>query len=347
MESWDNEAFKTLYTSKDKPWQIPASSETGRRTLQDLANRLQLRFPVEFVFEKNETLSEEYPMLVRLKKDERSGFILTMKHHAKYGERTRLDYGVRFLIEAKMIETAFPGLMFQGDKIKRDAFAEIGYQIKEPYFPGGDTPYFGRVYPYPVFQVTDSMDLIFIHGVLVSFYQQELLARMYPDYGVGGELYELNLLRALPTSPMGPNAQSDRKSVIQDAAIIAAESKLNYGRRWAHLASSISDEFANLIKAHGSDLFLAVLKERSDRDLVEKVHSIVSKLPLQEGKGFCPPILHDIYEALNKLYVFYHHGKMMTIEEINRLAIGATLKGEWGGVRGKIRMETGPRVAFL
>jgi len=173
------------------------------------------------------------------------------------------------------------------------------------------------------------------------------LARMYPDYGVGGGLYEFNLLSTLPVSPIDPNDHFDRKRVISDAAIIAAESKLNYGRRWARLASSISDEFASLVKAHGSDLLLAVLKERSDRDLVEKVHSIVSRLPLEEGKGFCPPILNDIYAALNKLYVFYHHGKMMTIEEINRLAIGATLKGEWGGVRGKITMESGPSVVFL
>jgi len=288
-------------------WNIRINSEQGRKALEGPAAELKLKFPVELELKPNEPWRAYYPMLMRYKKDDR-GFVLSLKHRANYYEEDTLVRAVHFLNGAKMVETGFPGMMTGMDRNARDIFAEIAWQIREPYFPGGDTPYYGRVYPYPVFRGSQDENAgeYAVYRAIITFYQQELLAGMYPkpvsEHGEGGQLYEFNLLMTLL-----PDKSKSTSTMVDEIARVTAESKLNYARKWAWVSAFISDELVPLVEAHGSDLFLEALKERWGSSKVQTVYDIISQLPLEQGKGFAPPVLHDIYRVLNELHVFLRH----------------------------------------
>jgi hypothetical protein len=342
IEAMLSKAALVFSTLKNFVWNIPIASESGRKALEDLTSKLQLEFPVELSLVSDGEWKEDYPMLMTSRRDEQGGFVLSMRHRADYNAKDTLIRAIHFLIGAKMIETAFPGMMAEGDKTARDTFAEIAYQIKEPCFPGGETADFGRVYPYPVFRGSHDPSAVeyAIYKAIVNFYQQELLARTYPTPVLGGELYEFNLLTTLLPG------QKSLESMMNEIAIVVAESKLNYGRRWAQLPTFVSDEFERLVQVRGSGLFLETIKERYGSSTVQTAYSIVSQLPLENGKGFGPPILHDIYKVLNELHVFVDRGQVLKVEEIDRLKLNVALKGEWGGMRGRITIEKKPPIAF-
>jgi len=346
LDLWNKDAVSSLFFMRNGAWRVPLRSELGEKTLEALVAKLQLRFPVEFASESDQSKDATHPMFMELRKNVLGKNILTLKHRLAHRETCFLEEGIRFLICAKMIETGFPGLMFQGDGTKKRVYGEIAYQIKEPYFPGGDTPFFGRVYPYPVFRITDFIDLIFLHGIIEDFYMQEFLSRLYPHYDLGGELYEFYLLRRLPSGQRSLQDNNDRQIIINGIAIAVAELKLGYGGKWNRLAGAVSDELSQILNTHGPDLFLEVMKHRFDKDFVENAFSILEKLPLEEGRGFGPPLLHDIYGVLNEVCGLYRTQKLMKLEEIERLGIGAKLSGEWGGLRGKIEVERAPPIVF-
>lgn len=342
IEAMVSKAAPVFGSLKNFVWNIPIATESGRKALEDLAGKLQLKFPVELAFVPDGEWNENYPVLMMLRKDANGGFTLSMKHRANYNAKDTLVRAIHFLIGAKMIEAAFPGIMAEGDKTVRDTFAEIAYQIREPCFPGGETPNFGRVYPYPVFRGSQDLRAVeyAVYKALIKFYQQELLAKMYPTPVLGGELYEFNLLMTLLPGQKSP------ESMLNEIAIVAAESKLNYGRKWAKLPMFVSGEFERLVQVHGSTLFLETIRERYGSNTVQTVYSIINQLPLESGQGFGPPILHDLYNVLNELYVFLNRKQVLKAEEIDRLKLNLTLKGEWGGLRGKITMEKSPQIAF-
>jgi hypothetical protein len=69
----------------------------------------------------------------------------------------------------------------------------------------------------------------------------------------------------------------------------------------------------------------------------------LSKLPLEEGKGF-NTILLNIDKAFRELYVLLEEG--YTKDTIDRLRSMVELREEFGGLRGQIMVKEGPLIAF-
>jgi hypothetical protein len=263
LESMVSQGLPTISCLKNFIGNIQIESETGRRTLKDLCARLWLKFPVEFVMRSEESghLLAEYPMSMKLEKDANGNINLLMRHRAGYNKKCKLPEAILFLLRAKMTETSFPGFMVEGDKHTREIYGEIAYQLKDPYFPGRETPYLGQVYPYPVYNVNKETitHAGIIHRAITIFYELELLAKMYPTPFLGGELYEALLWEILlPTKPKTIEA------MLREVTIGVAESKLNYGKKHAFLPQ-FSDELERLVQIHGATLFLKALKKGGEK----------------------------------------------------------------------------------
>jgi len=345
LESMVSEGLSVITHLKNFVGNIPIESEAGRRALKDLVSRLSSEFPVEFVLMTDDKpLSADYPIAMQLRKDLSGGFTLLMKHQARYSGTQTLPEAILFLLRAKMIETGFPGIMLEGDKRTRDVYAEIAYQLKEPTFPGQETPYFGRIYPYPVYRINKEAykQAWTIYEAIRKFYELELLARTYPTPIIGGELYEAFLLGTL----LPPRSKS-WNALLDEVAVATAEDKLNYGQRHAFLPQ-FSSQLEKLIEIYGATLFLKALQRRWGENIVFVIWLTIKKLPLENGEGFSR-IHQDIDKIFRKLFVILKGGysrDTIEPEEVERLRSMLVLRGEYGGLRGNIKLKKNSMLIF-
>lgn len=342
LESKASEAAVVLFHLKAYTANMPVQSQDGKEVLEDLARRLELRFPSELVFRRGENRGVAYPISISLKR-EAGKSILSMKHRARYSEMENLLWAIPFLLQAKMIETGFPGIVIEGEKETEHAFAEIAHTIKEPYFPGRDVEMLGRVYPYPIFKVNKEENELerAIYGALANFYRQELLARLCPNpYDTAGELYETIFYQVLlPTVGKSPT------TVIDEVALVSLESRLGYTKKWAMFPGFVSNDFEKLVQSRGAALLLDVLKLRWGKDTIEKLHSILEQLPLGISGGFSP-FVPAIDHVVKQLHAFF---KERELKEDGGKHPGSMLELTWpfGGTYGEIKVEEGPPIAFL
>jgi len=346
LESMVSKASFVLFHLKTYTANIRILSPDGKKVLEDLARRLERSFPSELAFNPNEAWGVAYPMSIQLKR-EAGKLILSMKHRARYSEKDTLLSAIPFLLQAKMIETGFPGIMIENEKETEHAFAEIAHTIKERYFPGRDVDLLGRVYPYPVYKVNKEGNELerAIYGALGNFYRQELLARLCPNpYDTAGELYETIFYEALlPTDRKSP------ATMIDEVALVSLESKLNYTRKWAMFPGFISHDFEKLAESRGAALLLDVLKLRWGKEVVEKLYWIFEQLPLDSSGGFSPNVL-AIDHVVRQLHTFLKEGesrKEAVKQPLDRPSSMLELTWPFGGTYGEIKLEKGPPIAFL